>query len=175
MANAAGQNLTDGQRRALKPGTFVQVTGDGLIPDGVWPVGNGTYRCGLHCAAPCKCCGDHNTYGVDTDSHVRLARAPKHITLIGVRSDGYPFTLRRGKAKTHLEAGCQSFTSFREARKHWEHRAGTALGRETDKLLDKAERIAREKGWLKPVARRAKPKSKPKTVAKTRAVRRRAA
>ena len=55
------------------------------------------------------------------------------------RSDGYTFFLSEER---HVKAGCRDFTTFAEARGHWQKTlAGTALGIETECILQCLEQL----------------------------------
>lgn len=63
--------------------------------------------------------------------------------IIATRSDGYTFTLVFDKNNVlRVIAGCRYF-DMKGARSHWEWRAGTPLGDETDSILDHFERMAK--------------------------------
>ncbi len=60
------------------------------------------------------------------------------------RSDGYTFYLTNIEGKTYIKAGCRTFSSFTEARKHWkETRGGTKLGIESLGILDILEAVSK--------------------------------
>ena len=88
--------------------------------------------------------GDARVYGdaqVSGDARVYgNARVGKTMPNAN-RSDGYTFSIFNAKVGFCIIAGCRYFTSFKEARAHWKHRKGTALGRETDMILDYLEGV----------------------------------
>ncbi len=66
----------------------------------------------------------------------------------GQRSDGYRFTGSIKDGVLMISAGCRYF-ALADARSHWSSsRGGTALGDETQAILDHIERVANVRGLI---------------------------
>ena len=67
---------------------------------------------------------------------------------LGSRSDGYDFYAQIKDGETWIKAGCRYFSAT-DARKHWsDTRGGTALGDESQAMIDHAERMVAIRGLM---------------------------
>ena len=88
---------------------------------------------------------DANLAGADL-ARAYLARA--YLIDGGQRSDGYRFVGSIKDGVLMISAGCRYFT-LPDARSHWSSsRGGTALGDETQAILDHIERVANVRGLI---------------------------